>query len=628
MQSPVSPSRAPSTPHIALDAAATPFTSFPQRWSTAALLGILALAALLRFVRLDQQGYGNLFYAVGVHSMLQSWHNFFFVAFDPQGFLAIDKPPLGLWIQALSVLIFGWNGWSLLLPQALAGTVSVGVLFVLVRRGFGIEAGLLAALVFALTPIAVATDRNNTMDSLLVLVLLLAALCVGAAAESGRLPLLLLGAVWLGIGFNIKMLQAFLPLPAFCLWYLAAGLHEWPRRLKQLALAGVVVALVSLPWVVAVDLTPANLRPFIASSSNSELDLIIGHNGAARLMQNPLREPTPLTRYVADEIGVPGPLRLWQPQLGGQVSWLLPLAVIGLGLAFWKPLRGANPVRARSTLLMWGLWLGVELLFFSVGRKFHRYYLVMLGPPIAALVGIGLVALWQQYHARTWHGWLLPAALLGATAGQVAILLRFPAWGRLLAPMVGGVGVSAALALLELRRRQVWRGAGGACVVGVLALLLAPTAWAITPLWGAHPSQPYAGPDLWDAPMNRAALHPDSLVTYLQSQQEHTRFLAATIEAATAAPMMLESGAAVMTLGGYSGGDAIVTPEQFAARVAANEVHFVLLPTTTEQQPALVGWVYAHCGIVSPSVWSAPSTHADAPSAASVAQGQTLFNCT
>jgi len=205
-----------------LSAGATRSVPTARVWHRIALAGILLLALFYSFFRLEQEGYGNLYYAAAVKSMLTSWHNFFFVSFDPGGFVTVDKPPLGLWVQAVSAALFGFNGLSLLLPQALAGVVSVALLYHLVRRTFGPTAGLLAALVLALTPISVAANRNNTMDSQLVLVLLLAAWAVLRATETGRLRWLLACAVLVGLGFNIKMLQAYLVLPAFYLLYLIA----------------------------------------------------------------------------------------------------------------------------------------------------------------------------------------------------------------------------------------------------------------------------------------------------------------------------------------------------------------------------------------------------------------------
>ncbi|NCP16541.1 glycosyltransferase family 39 protein, partial [bacterium] len=192
------------------------------RWHYLALAAVLALAIWLHFYRLGQEGYGNLYYAAAVKSMLTNWHNFFFASFDPGGFVTVDKPPLGLWVQAASAALLGLSGFSLALPQALAGVLSVLLLYYLVRRVFGPTAGLLAALVLAVTPISIAANRNNTMDSQLVLTSLLAAWAVILAAEKGKSRYLLLGFLLVGVGFNIKMLQAYMILPAFYLLYLFA----------------------------------------------------------------------------------------------------------------------------------------------------------------------------------------------------------------------------------------------------------------------------------------------------------------------------------------------------------------------------------------------------------------------
>jgi len=278
-----------------------------RAWQRLALAGILLLALFLHFFRLEQEGYANLYYAAAVKSQLTSWHNFFFNSFDPGGFVTVDKPPLGLWVQTASAALFGFSGFSLLLPQAAAGVLSVLLLYHLVRRTFGPPAGLTAALVLAITPISVAANRNNTMDSQLVLVLLLAAWAVIRAAETGRLRWLLACATLVGLGFNIKMLQAFMVLPAFYLLYLVGSPARWWKRLVHLGLATVVLLIVSFAWAVAVDLTPPDARPYIGSSSdNSVLELVIGHNGMSRLLPGGLR--------ALDNLAGPGRRRSFLPR--------------------------------------------------------------------------------------------------------------------------------------------------------------------------------------------------------------------------------------------------------------------------------------------------------------------------
>src|SRR6266705_4370295 len=228
---------------------------FPM-WHRLALVGIILISVFMDFYRLGQNGFGS-YYPPAVRSMMDSWHNFFFASYDPGGFVTIDKPPVGFWFQVASAKLFGFTPFSVLLPQALAGVLSVLLLYSLVRRHFGVTAGLLAALALALSPISIVTNRNNTVDSTLALTLLLGAWAVLRAAETGRLRWLLLSAVIVGIGFNINMLEAYLVVPAYGLLYLLAAPRSIWKRIVHLAIAGALLLVISLSWVVAVDLTPA-----------------------------------------------------------------------------------------------------------------------------------------------------------------------------------------------------------------------------------------------------------------------------------------------------------------------------------------------------------------------------------
>jgi len=627
-------------------------TGATRTWHRFALVGILLLAVFLHFFRLEQEGYANLYYAAAVKSMLTSGHNFFFISFDPGGFVTVDKPPLGLWVQAASAALFGLvenGGISLLLPQAVAGVLSVLLLYHLVRRTFGPTAGLLAVLVLAVTPISVAANRNNTMDSQLVLVLLLAAWAVIRATETGRLRWLLLCTALVGVGFNIKMLQAFLVLPAFYLLYLVAAPVRWWKRPIHLGLATVVLLVVSFAWVVAVDLTPAEARPYVGSSSNNTvMELIVGHNGLARLLPggrnwmarlgiasapsgsgpspsppdggSPLPPPggqppapgkgggSPLSH----ETGEPGLLRLFNHQLAGQISWLLPLAGLGFLAAAWQTRLRFPFTRRHQSLLLWAVWLLPMVVFFSVANLFHRYYLEMLAPAIAALVGSGVVALWEDYRRPGWRGWLLPLALVGSAAFEAIILSEFPDWSRWLTPLVVGLCLSAAVVLVIVRLvrrldKRAW--AGVTAVIGVLALLVPMAVWAFIPVWyGGHTGLPYAGPDLLEEPGDAVARDVDRLVDYLLANRGGATYLAATLNAQTAAPIILATGEPVMAMGGFTGGDQILTEDELAGLVTGGTVRFFLVPPQGNRQNGLIRWVTEHCVAVPPEVWgSAPA---------------------
>ncbi|MFQ6100920.1 MAG: glycosyltransferase family 39 protein [Anaerolineae bacterium] len=639
-----------------------------RTWHRLALVGILLLAMFLHFFRLEQEGYGNLYYAAAVKGMLTSWHNFFFVSFDPGGFVSVDKPPLGLWVQTASAALLGFNGISLLLPQAVAGVLSVFLLYHLVRRTFGPAAGLLAALVLAVTPISVAANRNNTMDSLLVLVLLLAAWAVIRAAETGCLRWLLLCGLLLGLGFNVKMLQAFLVLPAFYLLYLVGAPVRWWKRLVHLGLATGVLLVVSLAWVVAVDLTPPEERPYVGSSTNNTvLELIIGHNGMSRLLPGGLRAldrlggspappagarpgqpsgafhppggqplppgaqsggppgqsfPPPTGRQPApgrgggnrlsDETGEPGLLRLFNHQLAGQISWLLPLAGLGFLVAGWQTRFHLPLTRRHQNLLLWFAWLLPMLVFFSVANLFHRYYLEMLAPAIGALVGAGVVTLWEDYRREGGRGWLLPLALVGSAAFEAVILSDFPDWSRWLTPLVVGLCSLAALVLVvawlaRAADKRAWIGAVAA--LGLLALLIPTLVWAAIPVWyGGHAGLPYAGPDLLEDPQRDGTADVDQLVDYLQANRGDETYLAATLSAQTAAPLILATGEPVMALGGFSGSDQILGVDELSGLVADDTVRFFLLSPQGNRQNELTRWVTERCVAVPQEMWgSAPS---------------------
>jgi 4-amino-4-deoxy-L-arabinose transferase-like glycosyltransferase len=650
------------------DRPATEGTSVPHgsRFTYIALGAILLLAVFLHFFRLDQEGFANLYYAATVQSMLTSWHNLFFASFDPGGFVTVDKPPLGLWIQAASAFVFGFNGVWLLLPQAIAGVLSVALLYRLVARVFGATAGLVAALVLAVTPISIAANRNNTMDSLLVFTSLLAAWAVSIAAERGKLRWLLVCAILVGIGFNIKMLQAYMVLPAFWLMYLIAARTAWWKRIAHLALATIVLGIVSFAWIAVFDLTPPDERPYAGSSQNNTMmELVVGHNGVSRLgaianwlglrrapqlyptqpqpsqsarPQNPpnapppnqpglppnLRgqpppaqfkpppnqpplpsgqrgqmlpnQPPPQPRGPNDETGEPGILRLFNQQLAGQASWLLPLALFGILVLAVESVFTHHASRFTfHALLLWSIWLIPQIIFFSFAGLFHRYYLEMMSPAIAALVGAGIAAMWNDYRQDRWRGWLLPVAILVTAIGQAAMLLHFPDWGKWLIPTILGMTLIGIIGLIISRFFPALRLLPfNFCL---LTLLIAPTAWSITPLVnGGDSGLPFAGPELLGRPHRGTNLPAESRLTdYLHANRNGAQYLVATINAQTAAPIMVATGEPVMALGGFTGNDRILTTDQLAARVANNDVRFFLMPVEWGQQPELLRWIRNNC---------------------------------
>ncbi|MDP4153831.1 MAG: glycosyltransferase family 39 protein [Bacillota bacterium] len=261
-----------------------PKTIFKQYWYLCILALICALSFGLNFYAISKLGFGNAYYAAAIKSMTQSFKNFFFVAFDPAGMVSVDKPPLGLWIQAIFVKILGYHGWVMLLPQALAGTASCIMMYLLTAKYFGRPAGLVSSLVFAVTPALVVAARNNTIDTQLIFVLLLATWFLFKAIEKTEWRYLFICAAMVGLGFNIKMLQAYMILPAIAVVYLIFAKEKFYKRIIAGLISIVIVADISFAWVLAVDLTPAGSRPYVDSSTNNTVsELIIGHNGLERI---------------------------------------------------------------------------------------------------------------------------------------------------------------------------------------------------------------------------------------------------------------------------------------------------------------------------------------------------------
>jgi 4-amino-4-deoxy-L-arabinose transferase-like glycosyltransferase len=482
------------------------------------LLLVCAVAALLNVWALSRNGWANDYYSAAVRSMASSWHNFLFASLDPSGVMTVDKPPLALWVQALSVRAFGYHPLSILLPQALTGVVAVALLYDLVQRRFGRLGGFLAGLALALTPITVAVSRHNNPDALLALCCVAALWCTMRAFDSARRAgaagtrsrtrsgavstrWLVLAGVCVGLGFETKMGAALVVVPGIALAWLwcapaarrgASALSARLHALRQLLWGGLAMLLVGGAWPLLVELTPASQRPWVSGTSNNTiLSLILEYNGAGR---------------VDGQTGVPGggapgggantmfggsagPLRLLNAALGGQAGWLLGFALAG-GIAILMTSR----LRPRDGRTGWliatgGAFLTTAVLFSFASGIFHPYYVSLLAPFAAALVGAGAAEL---IAARSLARALGPFAILAGVAVELVVRSRYPGQLPWLAPVLIGVGVASALVLVLVASRRA-RIAAVLAVTG--ALLLAPAVWALDTLGYATSSTfPSGGP--------------------------------------------------------------------------------------------------------------------------------------
>jgi 4-amino-4-deoxy-L-arabinose transferase-like glycosyltransferase len=452
-------------------------------------VGLVALTAVLNLWSLSRNGWANDYYAAAVRSMSSSWHNFFFGSFDASGVMTVDKPPLALWVQALSVRVFGYHPLSMLVPQALMGVASVVLVYDLTRRMFGRPAGFVAGLVLAITPITVAISRHNNPDALLVLC------CVGAlwalvrALEDGRTRWLVLSGALVGLGFETKMAVALMVVPGIAaawLWFApvasgdARGRRSIWRSIRALLAGGAAMLVTGLAWPIAVWLTPAADRPWISGTSdNSIWSLIWGYNGVGRLdgqMGGPGGGTGGPGGSGGPFGGSAGPFRLFNEALGGQASWLLGFAAAALvAIAFVTRMKRTD--RRTAWVLAVGGSFAVTAVAFSFAKGiFHPYYVSLLAPFSAALVGAGSGLILQGERGMRVLG---PLAVLAGVATEIAVLNATPSGLGWLRPVLILVGVTAAAVLADRGSRR-WRSGAIATVLAVL--LLAPASWAVQTL--------------------------------------------------------------------------------------------------------------------------------------------------
>ncbi|MGO8861989.1 MAG: glycosyltransferase family 39 protein [Acidimicrobiales bacterium] len=465
-------------------------------WVRPALLALLALTAVLYLWDLGASGWANSFYSAAVQAGTKSWKAFFFGSSDSSNFITVDKPPASLWVMEISARIFGVNSWSILVPQALEGVATVGLVYLTVRRWFTAQAALLAGVVLALTPVAAMMFRFNNPDALLALLLTGSMYAMTRALEKAQTTWLVLAGTLIGFGFLTKMLQAFLIIPALVIVYLLAAPTGWWRRVWQVVVLGAATLVSAGWWVAVVALTPAADRPYIGGSQdNSILNLIFGYNGFGRLTGN---ESGSVVggggAGAAGQWGPTGLTRLFNAQFGNMMSWLLPGALLMGAALLVFTVRARRTDRERAALLLWGGALVGSGLVISLSQGIiHPYYAVALAPPLAALSGISAVGLWQR-RSRWTARVCLAAALMTTSIWGFVLLDRTPQWFptlRFVVIVAGILGSLAVLALPWLRhtpRLAVGLVAGLGLGAALVTPLLSSVSTAATPHSGAIPS--------------------------------------------------------------------------------------------------------------------------------------------
>uniref|UniRef100_A0A942T7B1 Glycosyltransferase family 39 protein n=1 Tax=Neobacillus citreus TaxID=2833578 RepID=A0A942T7B1_9BACI len=476
------------------------------RWLRPAFWALLAVTAVVYLWDLSISGYANSFYAAAVQAGTKSWEAFFFGSLDSSNFITVDKPPASLWVMVLSARLLGFSSFSLLLPQALMAVGSVALVWGTVRRTLARlgtttanVGALLAGFVVAATPAAALMFRFDNPDALLVLLMTAGAYCTVRALPRGSWRWIALAGVALGFAFLTKMLQGLLVLPAFGLVYLFAARTTWGRRVVGLGIAAVSLVVSAGWWVVAVWLWPAESRPYIGGSTNNTvLDLVFGYNGLGRIFGGSgngggggMGGGTAGGSFG----GATGLTRLFSSEMGLEISWLLPAALIALvlGLVVVGRRHLADP--ARAGLVLWGGWLLVTALVFSyMSGTIHPYYTVALAPAIAGLVGTGGALLW---HARArLTGRLGLAGMVGSSAFWGWCLLNEnPSWLPWLRWVVLAGGLLSAVAIVVGSVPSLRKLVTVGVLAGTLFGLTGTTAYALATTTVAHSgSIPSVGP--------------------------------------------------------------------------------------------------------------------------------------
>ena len=589
-------------------------------WVRPALAGVLLLAAVLYIWNLTVSGYANTYYSAAALAASQSWSAWFFGSFDANNFITVDKPPLGTMLMGLSVRLFGLSSWSVLLPEALAGVATVGVLWVAVKHSFGAAAATIAAVVMALTPAAVLIFRFNNPDALLTLLLVLSAWALLRSLENGSYRWMALAAACVGLGFLTKYLQAYLVLPGYALVFGFSANTTLRRRIVGLGIALAAVLVTSGWWVAIVEMLPVGSKPFIGgSTTGSPLDLIFGYDGLGRIFG--ASGPGGGGAGGGGFSGEVGPLRLFNDQMFGQIAWFIPLSIVCLVVGLYRRRWAERTDRALAGYLLWGSWLLVTAITFSyMSGIIHSYYAVALAPAIGALVGAGMVELWKS-HLRIWFCGIAVGIACHATAWFGATLLdRTPTFAVGLGPVAIGLAAVALAVLIAASvpalagRTAVKRIALAAAGVGVIATLMAPAAYALDTTGTAygggdpHPGPgttsgfgggagpggsglglgPIGGPAGGGASGQIAGGLPGdggglggntsdtALLNYLVANRGTASWIVAANSAQEAGSIEIATGLPVMAMGGFTGSYPAPTLAQLKSYVASGKLRFVL----------------------------------------------------
>lgn len=628
-------------------------------WVRWALLALLACSAAVYGWNASNAGYSD-YYATAARSMSMSWKAFFFGAFDPQSTITLDKLSGFLLPQALSVRLFGFSTWSLAMPQVVEGLVTIVAAYFIIRRWIGPIGGLIGATLMAATPLLVSMFSHPMEDGMLTMFSTLALWALQVGIDTQKHRYVLLAGALVGLGFQAKMMQAWIPLPSMALVYLLFSTGPMVQRLRRLAETAVVTLAVSFSWMTAIALVPASQRPFIdGTSDNNIFSMVLGYNGINRFIANLMpgaltNDPISRSPLDAHPVGLAptglthNPIKLFLPDYASQIGWLYPLAALGLvlGILVIRKSRSDSTThwRLRVAVVLNGSLLVTTGTVLSVMNFPHTAYLASMAFPLAALGGVGLVLAWRDplvFQSKL--RFALPIAVAIQTIWSLVLMSNYPQFVGWLPGVVGVFGGLLSLGLFANAfgrhyRRRRWP-------IGAVLLLsmVAPMAWSLSTLDTAYAgtsNDAYAGPPATAlttmlAKPSGYGIGLDSnrviastrrnearIYRYAVEHSGNSQFALATDTWRSAAPLIMSGATRVFPMGGYTSRVDAPSAARFRKLVAANQIDYVLLTRTgsksgisTPNLFEIQAWVRSHCRFVPESNYNfaRSSSHARGP---------------
>ncbi|WP_407671116.1 glycosyltransferase family 39 protein [Nocardia stercoris] len=612
---------APEAPEVPAAAEPVPHELAPARpWERIALAVLLLGTAAAYLWNITVNGMGNNFYAAATWSGSQDWKALLFGSLDPANFITVDKPPVSQWVMGLSGQIFGFSSASMLVPEALMAVAAVVLMYGALTRATGSRAsGLLAGAALAVTPVVAMMFRFNNPDAVMVLLMTAGAYCTVRALRGASVRWLMLAGVALGFAFLAKMLEGLMVLPALGLAYLVVAPTTLGKRIAHL-LAAAVALVVSAGWFVLLTiLWPADSRPYLAGSKdNTFMDLVLGYNGISRYLGKnhmggqkgggPFELPP---GYKLPEnllgghgrgggafSGANGPDRMFTGEIGWEISWLLPAALVAFALVMVARGRSPRTDVVRGAALVFGLWLIIDgIAFTEMKGGMHAYYTLAVAPGIAGCVALGAFEAWRLRDGLI--GRVGGAALVAASGGWAFVLLNRNAdWQPWLRWTILALTVVVTLGLLltaapatartpELRRRATTALLAASVIVG----LAGTTAYAAATLPQAHtggspsvgparPKQddkanPFGGITRQQMAMFTGSGSVDPQLT-AKLEATHTTWSAAIDRSGPAAGLELATNTAVLAIGGFTSEDPVPTLAGFQQLVHDHKIAYYL----------------------------------------------------